>query len=122
MNTLELLDAPWAAEYTPVTARHGGNIPTCRVLAASGSPICDIDGEASDEMHVARVRIIAAAPDLYEALGYFFNIMHDYESSRRKGYIRAAFDKPAPPSPAPTRPSDATLAAPAHQAGAASSR
>lgn len=93
MNTLKLLDAPWAAEYTPVTARHGGDIPARRVLSASGGPVCDINGEAPDELQAARARIIAAAPDLYEALEYFFNIMHDYESSRRKGYIRAAFDK-----------------------------
>ena len=34
-----------------------------------------------------------AAPDLYKALDYFFNIMHDYESSRRKGYIQLAMEQ-----------------------------
>lgn len=33
------------------------------------------------------VRLADAAPALFEALLYFFNIMHDYESSRCKGYV-----------------------------------
>ncbi len=44
-------------------------------------------------MQSAQAALIAAAPELFEALEYFFNIMHDYESSRRKGYIREALDK-----------------------------
>jgi hypothetical protein len=35
-------------------------------------------------------RLRKAAPDLYKALEYFFNIMHDYGSSCRKGYLRLA--------------------------------
>jgi hypothetical protein len=38
-------------------------------------------------------RLRQAAPDLYKALDYFFNIMHDYGSSRRKGYIRLAMEQ-----------------------------
>ena len=38
-------------------------------------------------------RLRKAAPDLYKALEYFFNIMHDYDSSRRKGYIRLAMEQ-----------------------------
>ena len=38
-------------------------------------------------------RLRKAAPDLYKALEYFFNIMHDYDSSRRKGYIRFAMEQ-----------------------------
>jgi hypothetical protein len=38
-------------------------------------------------------RLRKAAPDLYKALEYFFNIMHDYASSRRKGYIRFAMEQ-----------------------------
>jgi hypothetical protein len=37
-------------------------------------------------------RLRNAAPDLQKALEYFFNIMHDYDSSRRKGYVRLAMD------------------------------
>ena len=38
-------------------------------------------------------RLRQAAPNLYKALDYFFNIMHDYDSSRRKGYIRQAMEQ-----------------------------
>lgn len=38
-------------------------------------------------------RLRKAAPDLYKALDYFFNIMHDYGSSRRKGYIQLAMEQ-----------------------------
>lgn len=41
----------------------------------------------------ANARLIAAAPQLLEALEHFFNIMHDYESSRRKGYVKLALDQ-----------------------------
>jgi hypothetical protein len=34
-----------------------------------------------------------AAPQLHEALEFFFNIMHDYESSRRKGYVSLALNQ-----------------------------
>ncbi len=43
-------------------------------------------------MQSAQAALIAAAPELFEALEYFFNIMHDYESSRQKGYVKAALD------------------------------
>jgi hypothetical protein len=34
-----------------------------------------------------------AASQLLEALEYFFNIMHDYQSSVRKGYVKHALDQ-----------------------------
>lgn len=34
-----------------------------------------------------------AGPELLEAIEYFFNIMHDYESSVRKGYVTHALEK-----------------------------
>jgi hypothetical protein len=38
-------------------------------------------------------RFRRAAPDLFEALEFFFNIMHDYESSLDKGYVRVAMEQ-----------------------------
>jgi hypothetical protein len=38
-------------------------------------------------------RLRQASPDLYKALDYFFNIMHDYASSLRKGYVRLAMEQ-----------------------------
>lgn len=57
-------------------------------------------------------RLRKAAADLYKALEYFFNIMHDYDSSRRKGYIRLAIEQ-ASAALAKARPITATLSNPA---------
>jgi hypothetical protein len=38
-------------------------------------------------------RLRQAAPDLHKALDYFYNIMHDYQSSSRKGYVRLAMEQ-----------------------------
>jgi hypothetical protein len=40
----------------------------------------------------ANARLMAAAPELFDALEDFFNIMHDYQSSVRKGYVTHAMD------------------------------
>ena len=83
----------WSVEHTPVTERHGGDIPAYRVLDAANNAVCDLSRETPENVQALQATLIAAAPELYDALEYFFNIMHDYESSRRKGYIRVAFDK-----------------------------
>ena len=44
-------------------------------------------------MQEAHALLITATPDLFEALEYFFNIMHDYQSSVRKGYVQLALEK-----------------------------
>jgi hypothetical protein len=36
--------------------------------------------------------LIAAAPQLFDALEYFFNVLHDYQGSVRKGYVNHAMD------------------------------
>ena len=38
-------------------------------------------------------RLRQAAPDLHKALEFFFNIMRDYDSSRRKGYVQLAIEQ-----------------------------
>ena len=43
-------------------------------------------------MQERHARLITAAPDLQEALQYFFNIMHDYQCSERKGYVKLALE------------------------------
>ncbi len=43
-------------------------------------------------MQEAHALLISAAPDLREALEYFFNIMCDYECSMRKGYVELALE------------------------------
>ena len=48
--------------------------------------------ELPGDVQEAHAQLISAAPQLIEALEYFFNIMHDYESSLRKGYVKHAMD------------------------------
>lgn len=65
-------------------------IVTDRATADETESIISFDGEENTE---ANARLIAAAPDLLEALEFFFNIMHDFESSRRKGYVTFALNQ-----------------------------
>jgi hypothetical protein len=54
-----------------------------------------LDGTATPEQEARGqqlVHLADAAPDLFDALEYFFNIMHDYQSSRRKGYVKRALE------------------------------
>jgi hypothetical protein len=48
--------------------------------------------EVSEWETEANAHLIAAAPELFAALEDFFNIMHDYQSSVRKGYVKHAMD------------------------------
>lgn len=55
-----------------------------------------LDGDATDEQEARGLELVYladAAPDLFDALDYFFNIMHDYESSLKKGYVECAMEQ-----------------------------
>jgi hypothetical protein len=52
----------------------------------------DDEGKSRTFLEPAR-RVEMAAAELHEALQFFFNIMHDYECSVRKGYVKLAFEK-----------------------------
>ena len=54
---------------------------------------CIDDAVQETEEDLANARLIAAAPDLLSALEYFYNIMHDYRDSTRKGYVKQAFKR-----------------------------
>jgi hypothetical protein len=76
------------------------HVDTCDddlVYSANGLHIATVGNEnqpdQSGEEITANARLIAAAPEMLETLEYFFNIMHDYESSRRKGYVKLALDQ-----------------------------
>jgi hypothetical protein len=81
---------PWIYEYSPWKAQDGSKIPAFEVHGAE--KVCDINESRPVEEQEANARLIAASPDLYDALEHFFNIMHDYESSLRKGYVTHALD------------------------------
>ena len=53
--------------------------------------IAETNEHLPGDVQEKHARLISAAPDLREALEYFYNIMHDYECSARKGYVKHAF-------------------------------
>jgi hypothetical protein len=52
--------------------------------------VAETNEDLPSETQERYARLFASAPQLLDALEYFFNIMHDYESSLRKGYIKQA--------------------------------
>ena len=79
---------PWTYEYSPYTAQDGAEIPAFEVHG--DEKVCDTNENRPFAEQEANARLIAAAPALRDALEYFFNIMHDYPSSVRKGYVKYA--------------------------------
>lgn len=59
--------------------------------------LIDVEGDSEYEKSTVidfePARLQKSARELFEALEYFFNIMHDYPSSVRKGYVTLAFEK-----------------------------
>jgi hypothetical protein len=86
----------WSYEYLPYTSNEtGDDIPNYRILPIDEAEhyIAETNEHLDGDLQEGHARLITASPDLYGALEYFFNIMHDYESSRRKGYVRLALEK-----------------------------
>jgi hypothetical protein len=90
MTTTARTPGPWIYEYSPWKAQDGSEIPAFEVHRAE--KVCDTNESCTVEEQEANARLIAAAPELYDALEHFFNIMHDYESSLRMGYVKHAMD------------------------------
>lgn len=90
----------WTYEYLPYTVTEADGsereLPNYRIHPAEGDDIEHYIAETNEhlpgEVQKAHAQLISAAPQLFEALEYFFNIMHDYASSRRKGYVTHALD------------------------------
>jgi hypothetical protein len=91
----------WDYEYLPYTrTEHEGataevEIPNYRIFPTEEPEnyIAETNEHLPGELQERHARLITAAPDLQEALQYFFNIMHDYQCSVRKGYVKLAFEK-----------------------------
>ena len=90
MTTTSRTPGPWVYQYSPYTSQDGHEIPAFEVHGEE--KVCDTNEDRPVEEQEANARLIAAAPELYDALEYFFNIMHDYESSLQKGYVQHALD------------------------------
>ena len=90
----------WDYEYLPyLMSEHADpsrekEIPNYRIFPTDDPEnyIAETNEHLPGEMQERHARLITAAPDLQEALQYFFNIMHDYQCSVRKGYVKLAFE------------------------------
>ncbi len=84
----------WACEYLPYTSQDGREIPCYRIYPpdAPDEYIAQTNEDLPDQIQRKHACLIAAAPELLDALEIFFNIMHDYESSLEKGYVTLAMD------------------------------
>ena len=90
----------WGFEYMPYLMSEYADpsrekeIPNYRIFPTDDPEnyIAETNEHLPGELQERHARLITAAPDLQEALEYFFNIMHDYESSVRKGYVKLAFE------------------------------
>jgi hypothetical protein len=84
--------APWGVEYLPYTAPDGSEIPNFRINDANADTVCETNENLPASVQEKAADLIAASPELLDTLDYFFNIMHDYKSSVRKGYVKHAMD------------------------------
>ncbi len=93
-------DLSWGYEYMPYLMSEYADpsrekeIPHYRIFPWEDPEhyIAETNENLSGELQEAHARLISAAPELRDALNYFFNIMHDYECSVRKGYVKLAFE------------------------------
>ena len=91
----------WGCEYLPYLMTQGEDrsteveLPNYRIFPWEEPEkyIAETNEHLPWDLQEKHALLIAAAPDLFEALEYFFNIMHDYQCSVRKGYVTAAFQK-----------------------------
>lgn len=90
MTTAAHTPGPWIYEYSPYTSQDDTEILAFEVHGEE--KVCDTNENRPLEEQEANAQLIAAAPELFDALSYFFNIMHDYPSSVRKGYVTHAKD------------------------------
>ena len=90
----------WHYEYLPYTVTEADGsereLPNFRIYPLDDSPelyIAETNEYLPGDVQEAHAQLISAAPQLFEALEYFFNIMHDYKSSVQKGYVSQALDQ-----------------------------
>ena len=84
--------SPWNVEYLPWKSQDDREIPAFRITDANGDAVCETNENLPAEVQGRAADLLAAAPALFDALDYFFNIMHDYQCSVRKGYVKHAMD------------------------------
>jgi len=93
------IEAPSAEEAAHIAAARptdeADSVEDCD--GDNSSALVDFDGDSEYEksaiVEFQPAWLQKSAKDLLDALEYFFNIMHDYPSSLRKGYVRLALEK-----------------------------
>jgi hypothetical protein len=89
----------WSYEYLPYTVTEAdgseSELPNYRIFPDDNPElyIAETNEHLPGDVQEGHARLVTAAPQLLEALEYFFNIMHDYRSSVRKGYVKQALDQ-----------------------------
>jgi hypothetical protein len=102
--TASLISGIWHYEYLPFFMREPDDmtiereIPNYRIFSVEGvdgdeDHIAETNEQLPGEVQERHARLISAAPELLDAVEYFFNIMHDYQGSVRKGYVKLALKK-----------------------------
>ena len=100
MTTKSLSALAWGYEYMPYLMSEYADpsrekeIPNYRIFPWDDPEnyIAETNEHLPGDVQERHARVITAAPDLQEALHYFFNIMHDYQCSVRKGYVKLALE------------------------------
>jgi len=90
----------WEYEYLPYTMSGSEDsaaeieIPNYRIFSPNDPEhyIAETNEQLPGDVQEKHARLLSTAPEMFNALEYFFNIMHDYESSLRKGYVQQAID------------------------------
>ncbi|MEQ1883701.1 MAG: hypothetical protein ABL967_01475 [Bryobacteraceae bacterium] len=77
-------------QFTPDEPSEDCEIPCFRIYGTDYTIIGETNEDLPVEIQERYARLFAAAPKLAHALEYFFNVISDYESSVRKGYIERA--------------------------------
>jgi len=101
MTTAVHTPLSWGYEYLPYLMTEGEDrsieveLPNYRIFPWDEPEkyIAETNEHLPGDLQEKHALLITAAPDLFEALEYFFNIMHDYDCSVRKGYVKLAFQK-----------------------------
>jgi hypothetical protein len=77
---------PWLSNYSPYTAQDGAEIPAFEIHGTE--KVCDTNEDRPVEEQEANARLIAAAPDMLEALEFVRMMLADIEAAKRKGYYQ----------------------------------
>jgi hypothetical protein len=101
MTTESLMPLAWGYEYMPYLMSEYADpsrekeIPHYRIFPWDDPEnyIAETNEHLPGDVQEKHALLITAAPDLHEALEYFYNIMCDYHASVRKGYVERAFEK-----------------------------